>query len=517
MTSIVAGLRDRVSGLAGWRRVLMLIASGAATAFALPPFHVVPVLVPAFVILLWSIGRYRSVKRGFGSGFWFGFGMNAAGLYWISLALLVDPSFAWMIPFAVIGLGGLMAIYIGFVGLAVGSVRDGPHRIVALAMAWVAMEWVRSWLFTGFPWNMIATVWAFDAAPLQPAAWIGGYGLGFATVLIAAAPAAVAMVGRVGRRRFAAVVFVIATAWAATSAYRLSGQTDASYAGVILRLVQPNIAQRDKWRPEMRARHVVDQAVMSQNLGADPPTAVIWAETAAPFDLNRESQVRELISHALAGNSVALVGALGSDVPDGGGKPDVFNSLFALDPSGAILDRFDKTHLVPFGEYVPLDDVLPIARIVPGRGSFTPGPGPRTMRIGNLPPFSPLICYEIVFPGAVADLNDRPSWLLNVTNDAWFGYSTGPYQHFASAVLRAVEEGLPVVRVANTGISGVIDGYGQVRERLGLLKRGTLDVRLPVALEPTVFSRVGPSAVLGFLFAVSLLTGFVVLRRGQYR
>jgi len=514
MMAAAVQLRDRISGLRGWRRIAALIALGALSATALPPFHAVPILVPTLVGFLWSLGRHRSIKRGFASGFWFGFGLNTVALYWVSLALLVDPRFAWMIPVVVIGLGGLMALYTGLVGIAVASVRDGPKRVIVFAAAWILMEWVRSWAFTGFPWNMTATVWAFDAAPLQPAAWIGSYGLGFVTILMAAAPAMLAMSQRVAVRRVTILLAAILIAWVGISVLRLNQATDAYFAGVTLRLVQPNIAQRDKWVPELRPRHVVDQAVLSQNLGLSPPTAVIWAETAAPYDLTREPRVRELIGNALGANSIALVGALGSTAVQGG-KPLVHNSLFALAPSGEILSRYDKAHLVPFGEYVPLRDVLPLKKITAGRGSFEPGPGLQTLSLPGLPPFAPLICYEIIFSGAVVNKQARPSWLLNITNDGWFGYSTGPYQHFASAILRAVEEGLPVVRVANTGISGVIDAHGNVIQRLGLLERGTIDTRLPVALAPTPFARFGPVLSFGLIAALTFI--WAVLSRPANR
>jgi apolipoprotein N-acyltransferase len=288
---------------------------------------------------------------------------------------------------------------------------------------------------------------------------------------------------------------------------------------VRLRLVQPDIPQALKWAPAERERHLVKQI----RLGTRPPapagtearapTHVIWSETAVPY---------------FVANDPSLLAALGQMVRDGGalivGAPRttpqpatpfrLWNSLHAIDSRGRIVATYDKFHLVPFGEYVPFRRWLPIAKITHGETDFSSGPGPQTLAIPGLPPVSPLICYEAIFPGAVHEPGRRPGWLLNLTNDAWFGISSGPYQHFAAARLRAVEEGLPLVRVANNGISAIIDAYGRVRASLGLGREGVVDGDLPVPLAaPPPYGRYGDGMVLAVLLAVAFVAVAASARR----
>ncbi|MHC8507973.1 MAG: apolipoprotein N-acyltransferase [Rhodospirillales bacterium] len=503
-----AHIRGRFQALSGLRRFVVLALLGALAALALPPFHAVPMLVPAAVAILWSIKPGRDWRGGFWAAFAVGFGFNVAALYWISHSLLVDPRFAWMIPFMILGFGGVTALYTGAAGALSALAPEGPRRVIAFAVAWTLTEWVRAWALTGFPWNLTATVWAFHPAPLQPAAWVGGYGLGFVTMLLAGAPALLAGTGNRnenenrGARRFALALAALCVVWAAAAGLRLAPASAPGPDSVMLRIVQPNIAQRDKWVTEKRLGHVLDQVVLSS--GEGDVDAVIWSETAVPFALNRDVRLRALVGQAAAAAKagVILTGALGVE-GYGADSRKVYNTLYALWPDGRLRHHYNKSHLVPFGEYVPFRDVLPIEAVAMGRGSFTPGPGRVTMRVDGLPPFSPLICYEIMFPGRAYDPADRPEWLLNITNDAWFGYSTGPFQHFAAAVLRAVEEGLPVVRAANTGVSGVIDAHGHVIESLGLEQRGVIDAHLPAALKPTLYGRFGAWAALVWVLALS--------------
>ena len=517
--------RDLV-GLVGWRRWAAAFAFGALAALALPPTFLLPLLVPAFVGLMWLVEESPGAGRAFADGWWFGFGHSLAGLYWIFNAFLVDaPQYGWMAPIAVAGIAAGTALYPAAAAalsrLAFGYRDPGAHgRVLVLAALWTAAEWIRGWLLTGFSWNLIGSVWVISDAMIQLAAVTGVYGLGLVTVAAAAMPATLTGAAAGGRRWLPAVAAATALVlvWAG-GALRLASAGDQTVAGVRLRLVQPNIPQQLKWQRELRRSHVVNQLRMSTqppapNAGpAAAPTHVIWAETAVPFVLADSPSLIAALAGAAPPGGLIIVGAPRT-TPAGVEPQRVWNSLFALDSGGRITATYDKFHLVPFGEYVPFRGVLDIPKLTAGRQDFSPGPGLRTLALAGLPPVSPLICYEVIFPGRVADAANRPGWLLNLTNDAWFGRSSGPYQHFAAARLRAVEEGLPLVRVANTGISGVIDAHGRVRHALGLGRAGVIDSTLPAAIAATPYARYGDGITAIILF-VALAAGFLVTpRRG---
>ncbi len=485
----------RLGGLGGWRRWAAAAALGAMAVPALPPGNLVFLLLVSFSGLFWLVDGRKSFRGALVDGWWFGFGFFVIGLYWIAAAFLVRPGqFAWMIPFAVFGLPAALAV---FPALAMGLYRlltanKGVAvwgRVLVFAAAWALLEWLRGWVLTGFPWNLIGSAWTFSPAMLQPASVVGVLGLSLITVIAAAMPAVLAGGGKKARRPVIAVFIALAVIWAAGAA-RLNGTGGAVVKGVRLRLVQPNIDQKTKWLPELRDQHIADQVRMSlkpPKPGDPPPTHVIWAEAAAPLFLDRDPGRRALVGLAAPKRGLVLTGALRADR-----RGRIYNSLYAIDGKGRIRATYDKFHLVPFGEYVPLRGILSFAKITPGGRDFSPGPGPRTLDLAGLPPVSPLICYEVIFAGRVVAAGRRPGWLLNITNDGWYGLTAGPYQHFAAARMRAVEEGLPMVRVANTGISGVVDAYGRVTARLGLGRRGVLDAELPKALaEPTIYGRLG--------------------------
>jgi apolipoprotein N-acyltransferase len=275
-------------------------------------------------------------------------------------------------------------------------------------------------------------------------------------------------------------------------ALRLAGAAPPPGPGPVLRLVQANIDQHHKWQPELRMQWFRRHLELSAQV-ADGVRAVIWPESATPYALDQEPEARRLIGQVVPPGGLLLTGGERFDLASE--PPRAWNSLFALDPSGAIVARYDKRELVPFGEFLPLRGVLGrigLKKVTGGTIDFQPGPGRQTLTLPGLPPFSPLICYEAIFPGAVVDPGARPAWLLNITNDAWFGRSSGPYQHLAMARLRAVEEGLPLVRSANTGISAVVDPLGRITARLDLGTTGVLDAALPAPLAaPPPFARFG--------------------------
>jgi apolipoprotein N-acyltransferase len=489
-------MADRLATLGGWRAHAVSFLLGAGAALALPPVHAIPVLAVSFSGLIWQIDGAARGRTAFARGWWFAFGFFVAGLYWIAHALLTDPArYGWMIPFAVGGLAAYLALFPGLAALVAHRFAPpGWGRILVFAAAWTAGEGLRGTLLTGFPWNPIGTVWTVSTPMLQIAAITGVYGLGLITVAAAAAPATLAATGR---RRWAPPVCAAALLAAVYvgGAARLAGASTAVVPGVVLRLVQPNIAQPHKWRKDLREAQFAKLLRMSKTAAPTPPTHVIWSETAAPFVVADDEPARRRMAEVVPAGGYLLTGGLRTG-RSAAGRFQVWNSLYAIDREGRVAATYDKFHLVPFGEYVPFRSVIGFAKLTAGDTDFSAGPGPRSLTLDGLPPVGPLICYEAIFPGRVVAGGDRPGWLLNVTNDAWFGISSGPYQHFASARMRAVEEGLPLVRVANTGISGVIDAHGRVTARLGLGRDGILDVALPVATAtPTPFARFGNAIV----------------------
>ncbi|MGB8275282.1 MAG: apolipoprotein N-acyltransferase, partial [Alphaproteobacteria bacterium] len=297
-------------------------------------------------------------------------------------------------------------------------------------------------------------------------------------------------------------------------------QALAMAEGVGLKLVQPNIAQDHKWREDLRLTHLARHLEMSKNTGpadetvrvlpaAQPVTDIIWPETAAPFLVDQDNAIRAVIAGVTPKGGLVITGAPRA-TPQGVEPFEVWNSVIAVDNRGEVAGTYDKFHLVPFGEYLPLRALIPpwlgLEKLTPGSTDFSRGPGPRTLTLPGLPPVGPLICYEIIFPSDVLDPAHRPDWLLNLTNDGWYGISSGPYQHFVSARFRAVEEGLPVVRAANTGISGVIDPYGRVLASLPLGHGGIIESPLPKPLATlTPFAKLRDAALLALLLAALVL------------
>lgn len=507
--SLAQAAAARLAALTGWRRRLALVGFGLFGALALPPWSLLPALPVALTALVWLWDAAPTRRAAFATGWWWGWGWFILGLYWISHALLTDPlRFGWMIPFAVFGLSALMAVFYGLATLLAHLLgARGLGRVAVLAAAWTLAEWLRSWALTGFPWNALGSVWEASLPVLQSGAVAGLWGLCLLTALAGMAPALLA--GPATPRR-AVVALALALglplgAWTAGS-LRLAAQPTVE-TGIKLRLVQPRIAQGTKWVEGLRERHLLEAVTLSRQPGADQVKAVIWPEAAAPFYLNLDGPHRAWAGMAAPPGGVLLTGALRLPDPDST-APHLANSLYALDGIGEMLAVYDKAHLVPFGEYVPLRRILPIAKITHGAIDFTPGPGPRTLTLPGLPPLSPLICYEALFPAEMVGADQpRPDWLLNVTDDGWFGLSAGPYQHLAAARLRAVEQGLPLARAANTGITTLVDPLGRELGRIALGERGILDVALPAPLPPTPYARFGD--VLPLLLA--LLCGAIGL------
>ncbi|HEX7884077.1 MAG TPA: apolipoprotein N-acyltransferase [Afipia sp.] len=513
----------------GWKRALIALVAGSLSALAMAPFNAWPILFLTIPVAVWLIdgagaGRLGGIPAAALSGWWFGFGYFVAGLYWVGYAFLVDAeTFAWLLPFAVMGLPAGLALFMAF-GFALARLIWTPDafRILGLACALTASEWLRGHVLTGFPWNAFGYALTEPLALAQSASLVGLWGLTFIAIAVFASPAVLADERVVTRRPWIALAasLLLLSAMGIYGMLRLAGQPTQFVDKVKLRLMQPNLQQDVKFN--YSARQMVmekylslsDRATGPQSSGVRDATILIWPESAFPFFLTREAEAMAQIANLLPQGTVLVTGAIRPpDQPAGTQVTRAYNSIYVIDHDGTILSVYDKLHLVPFGEYLPFQSAmekLGFVQITKMRGGFIPGDRRRTMAIPNAPRMLPLICYEAIFPGDILSSNDRPGWIVNLTNDGWFGISTGPYQHLQQARLRAVEEGLPVIRSANTGISAVIDPLGRIVAHLELGREGVLDSALPKAAAPTLFSRVRdiPAAL-----AVALSTVMVIRRR----
>jgi apolipoprotein N-acyltransferase len=512
----------------GWRRILTAFLAGAATTLALAPTNVWPVPFLTFPILVWLLdgsaaGRLGGALTAAAAGWWFGFGYFVAGLYWIGNALLVDAkTFGWLLPFAVIGLPAALALFTAF-GAALARLLwvRGPARILALAVGLTVSEWLRGHLFTGFPWNAFGYALASPLPLAQSAALMGIWGLTFLAVALYASPAVLSDAHTGDKRPWLvpALGLVVLAGLALHGTLRLTAMPTSYVEGVRLRIMQPNLPQDDKFnysqRQQVMGRYLAlsDRASGPRASGIKDVTHLIWPESAFPFFLTREPQALAQIASLLPEGTVLITGAVRA--PEGLPEAAItraYNSIYVIDHAGSILSVYDKVHLVPFGEYLPFQEFLEqlgLRQITKQRGGFIAGDRRRILNLPGAPGFLPLVCYEIIFPEAVPP-GERPGWLVNLTNDGWFGASSGPYQHFQQARLRAIEQGLPLVRAANTGISAVVDPLGRVIEALPLGTEGVLDARLPTPAPLTFYSRAGdlPTGI-----AVAVATVLVLRRR----
>jgi apolipoprotein N-acyltransferase len=516
----------------GWRRRAIAFVSGAVGALAMPPLSLFPLIAVPLTIAVWLIdgaqdrgsGRRltASLSSALGAGWWMGFGYFLSSLWWVGSALLVEADkFAWALPLAVVALPAGLAIFPA-AGFALARLlwSPGPLRIFGLAFGLGMAEWARGLLFTGFPWNDLGMALGVNLALAQTASLVGLHGLTFLTIAIFAAPATLWRVSE-GRVNLApAIVAALALVlMAAFGEFRLMAPVSATLPGVKLRLIQPNVGQDDaSFSPDTKQAtlrryfDLSERATSPDRSGARDVTHLIWPESAFPFILSRDPQALSEIVDFLGSGGTLITGAARRDDQR---PPHYFNSIEIVSRDGLSAQRYDKQHLVPFGEYMPFASLLKrahLTQLVDIPGGFEPGSGRRILHVPGLPDAMPLICYEAIFPIEFGDLfsgAERPGWLLNVTDDVWFGLTPGPYQHYAQARLRAIELGLPLVRDANSGISAVLDGLGREIVVAPLGVEGVLDAALPEALAPTLQSRLGSvgAMLIGLAFLAGALVG----------
>ena len=461
----------------GRRRVALLIALiiGAIAALGQAPVNAWPLSVIAFGCLYGLFQAAPDVRRAALIGWAGGTGYFLVALSWIIEPFLVDIArHGWMAPFALIFLAGGLALFWG-AGFALARWAGGTA--LAFVPALTLAEAVRGWLFTGFPWAQPGHIWV--DTPLMPlAAYVGALGLVVATLLLAV----LIWVALSGNRLILAAVLIVQIGLLIAPVHDGPRRTD----GPVIRLIQPNAAQHEKWDPAMMPVFFNRQLDFTRE-GARPDL-VVWPETAIPSLLNHADDMLAAISDA-AGDAQVVLGAQRLD------GVRLYNSLVVLNGQGQQTALYDKHHLVPFGEYLPFGNVLKrfgLRGLAAEDGNgYSAGPGPELIDLGPLGRALPLICYEGVFPRDVGGAPERADFMLLITNDAWFGQVSGPYQHLAQARLRSVEQGLPMVRVANTGISAMIDARGQLISYLPLGLAGFTDTVLPPPLPPTLYSKTG--------------------------
>lgn len=489
------------------RPLLRAFLWGLAAATALPPVHLLPVLllsIPAFLRLIDAAPNWKQAAL---TGWMYGFGLALAGLYWVTEPLFTQiASFWWLVPFAAPALATAVACYMILPALAAWLMPAGLGRVLVFAGVWVLANLAQQFLFTGFPWNVWGTDWAIPGSLgnifLQPASLVGVYGLALFTVLLACTPL-------FGTRGLIALLCGLGI-WGGYGLHRL--QNPHPNTSLTIAMLQPDFpVPTDYSRAGLEASWVqlLNMSQAAVNNGAN---AVIWPESSSPWMLASDPVAREQLAQ-VTGTTPIIAGGIRQS-----GFNDYHNSIIVTAGPQPALAYYDKWKLVPFGEYTP--KWIPLA-LVPRviQGGFIPGPGPKTIaNIPGLPPFAPVICYEAIFSGEIINKHQRPDWIADVTDDAWFGNSAGPRQDFTAIRLRAVEEGLPVARSANSGISAMIDPFGRVLASLPMDYKGVLIAPLPRPLPPTVYAEAGLYIPLGMaILCLFLGWGWVRVRQTPSR
>lgn len=514
---------------AAWRARILAVASGVGAALAHPPFGLI-VGIAAYGLLMWlsETDGPRPLRSAFFRGWLAGVGYFAVSTHWITEPFLVDAANqGWMAPIALLAMSGGLALFWGLAALLYRAADvKGPWRVLVFAGLLALCEWLRGHVLTGFPWNLPGESWRAGSAPSQMASVVGAYGLSWITIALGAG---VALLWETGRTRVIGGVAIAATLAGlyGFGALRVAGAKPPGPDAPMVRLVQGNIDQKEKWRPENLDMVFSTYVRLSTRQAKVRPDIIVWPEGALPAVIDDllapGSPYAARLSDALQPGQTLMMGA-NRVGPGAAGGVDYFNSLVVLRreaPGLRVTGFYDKHRLVPFGEFLPLGDLatkLGIRSLVHMPEDFTAGPPPRPIQPEGVPALQPLICYEALFPGFASEGarrgGGRAQWLLNVSNDAWFGATSGPWQHLNIAAYRAIEEGLPIARATPTGVSTMIDAYGRpiLGARLTLGEEGNIDVRLPPALARTVYSRFGDGG-----FAIMLLLSASIAVAGRRR
>lgn len=518
-------LAGKVILLWGWRRALVAFLAGALFALAQPPYDFFAVGFVSFPVLVWLLdgaasvpgeGWLRRLGAPFLIGWWFGFGFFLAGLWWTGNALLVQADlFAWALPFAIFGLPALLAVFHGFAAVLARLVwSDGIGRIASLAFAFAVAEWLRTFVLTGFPWNAVGQSAMPVPLLMQSVSVVGMEGMNALALFVFAMPALLA--ADRDRLRGAVLAALLIAAHAGFGAWRLSADAGAPETLATVRIVQPSILQTEKWDAAEQDRIFATYLEMTARPSADgrPPDLIVWPETAVPFVLSERPDALVALGELIGPEQTLLAGAVRTE---GGPAGRYYNAVVAVNGAGETFDAVDKLHLVPFGEYLPLSGLLSrlgLRQIVQSVAAFSPGAERHAIEAGPGVRVLPFICYEIIFPHVAGHGEIDADILLNVTNDAWFGDTPGPYQHLRQAQIRAVEAGRPLVRAANNGISAVIDARGRILDAFAVDAVGVLDVAVPrQRLASPADPRLVGAAIVALLCLWACFTGIGSRRR----
>ncbi|MDX2083510.1 MAG: apolipoprotein N-acyltransferase [Rickettsiales bacterium] len=486
------------------QELFLAIGAGALCNLAFAPLHFFLAAIISLSFFYFLLEEKKSSPQIFWLGWGYGFGYFVAGIYWITISLLVDAaSFAWLIPFALILIPAALALYFALFALLYNFLKkkffldQNYQKIIIFSCCWIVFEILRAFLFTGFPWNLLGYIWSFDDNLIQAASIFGIWGLSFFAVLISLLPVLFFKIeNKKLRKKFlnrndkttAIALLAILMANFIFGFHRLADKKINNDESLKLRLVQGNIEQEMKWNAREKYHNFFKHIELTNSQEKNDLAAVIWSETAVPYAIDSNPELLEKLKLATPDQGALITGALRLKYSQNGEVEQIWNSIFALDNSGVIAS-YDKHHLVPFGEYVPLQKYLPfINKITDGAIGFSKGEGAKTIHTRQFS-FSPLLCYEVIFPDKIIDKNDRPDLLINLTNDAWFGNSSGPYQHLDAAKMRAVEYGISLARVANTGITAFFDPFGRLQNKINLNQEKIIDVNLIRKVEPTIYSK----------------------------
>lgn len=489
----------------------LCLALGIMSASALPPFYAFPILFLTFSSLLLILNTAKDKKQSFTYGYWFGFGYFACNLSWIGNAVLIDAAkLGWLFPIIILAAGGFFGLFTALPALLSNLFKSFYSRWLAFAAWWSLFEWIRSFIFTGFPWNLLGSVLSFKLTLLQAASIIGTYGLSLAVLLICSAPALIFYY----RNKKSIIIslgsiLLIFGMLIGYGTYHLSSMKDTP-SDTKIRLVQPAIPQKMKWNRQKLEQNFEQYINMSKQDGLEDIDFVIWGETATPFALDFEPQYLNKITQAIPSNGYLITGLVRYEFQEGDFHP--LNSSFIIDKSGKIRNYYDKIHLVPFGEYIPFRRYFPewITPVTNTITDFLAGDGHKSIKMDKQPSFGISICYEIIFPHQIINPKDKPDWLINLTNDGWYGISQGPYQHLVTTQLRAIEEGRSIVRAANTGISAVINPYGKILAQIDLNKTDIIDINLPQQMSiDTIYGKIGNFIPL-ILCLLNILIAFAI-------
>ncbi|WP_417484753.1 apolipoprotein N-acyltransferase [Maricaulis salignorans] len=519
-------MRTRIAAASGWRLALLLFTGGALSALAMAPVFAWPILIATLAVLLWTVDgarrRPKPLRAAFLRGFLFGFGYFLAGMFWLAYAFINrGPEYIPLIPFAVPALAALLAAFWGGAMVAYALLAQRSEwRVLVFAVCIAVFEWLRGHMFGGLPWNLPAYAWPAGGAISQTASWFGVYGLTLLTILTLVSPAvAVGPVFNLKRTMPAMGGIAILLIMFTFGALRLQQPEPGLEPGVRFRIVQSALTQGEKWSANGALLARDRYLDLTASPGLDEVTHVLWPEGALPIYMLEDGATLSLIGEILADDQVLMAGISRRVV----GQEDetYYNSLAVLryhSGTPRIVGLYDKVLLAPFGESIPFSGLLSAIGLAEfARLQYTPGAGPFVMDLPGAPPVMPLICYEGIFPGFVRAGTPRPAWLFNLSNDAWFGETSGPRQHVNQARYRSIETGLPMIRSASRGVSGVIDAFGRMPVAILPGSDGAHDVDLPRPIGAPLYAFWGDW--LFWIISGLVIAGIILQRRkvvGRY-